>query len=46
METDFGEGLEHIKSIVCDGIMMINVGYMYGSQETVKILILDVKSGV
>jgi hypothetical protein len=46
MKTDFGEGLEHVKSIDYNGIEIINTGYLYDAQETVKVPVLDILSGV
>ena len=40
METDFGEGFEHVKSINYNGTVIINTGYLYNDEEkTVKYLL-------
>lgn len=42
---NFGEGFEHVKSIVIDGKIIVNSGYTYSEQdELIKIPILNILS--
>lgn len=42
---DFGEGFEYVKSILINGILIVNLGYTYDTQsELVKITTLDILS--
>lgn len=34
---NFGAGMEHIKRILGKSLVLINLGYKYGTSETVKI---------
>lgn len=44
-ELDFGEGFEHVKSLVVEGITVVNSGYSYDrKQETIQIPVVNILS--
>jgi hypothetical protein len=41
---DFGEGFEHVKSLVIKNVTVINSGYTYDKEQTIKIPTINILS--